>query len=122
MNLISKQRGLTAISWLAVIAVAILFITLLLRLIPIYLEGYSVYTSMDGLKDDPKVATYPVRSLKKNLLKRLNINSVYSVTGDDIYVTRKAGKTIIEVEYEVRKTVIGNFDFIVRFQKEITVQ
>ncbi len=45
MNLISKQRGLTAISWLAVIAVAILFITLLLRLIPIYLEGYSVYTA-----------------------------------------------------------------------------
>ncbi len=122
MKLISKQRGLTAISWLAVIAVAIMFITLLLRLIPIYIEGYGVYDSLEGLKDDPKIATYPNRTIRKTLLKRFNINSIYSVTGEDIYITKKSGKTIIEVEYEVRKPIVGNLDFVVSFRKEVTVQ
>ncbi len=122
MKLISKQRGLTAISWLLIIAVALVFITLLLRLIPIYIEGYSVYDSLEGMKSNPKIASYQTRTIKKNLLKRLNINSVYSVTGDDIYVTKKSGKTIIEVDYEVREKIVGNLDFVVRFDKEITVQ
>ena len=122
MKLVSKQRGLTAISWFIIIAVAIMFITLLLRLIPIYIEGYTVYDSLEVMKSDPKIAEYSGRTIRKNLLKRLNINSVYSVTGDDIYVTKKSGKTIIEVDYEVRKTVVGNLDFVVTFRKEITVQ
>ena len=122
MKLIPKQHGLTAISWLVIIAVAALFITLLLRLIPVYIEGYAVYDSLEGMKADSKVATYSSRTIRSKLLKRLNINSVYSVTDDDIYVTKKSGKTIIEVDYEVRKKVVGNLDFIVSFRKEITVQ
>jgi len=122
MKLTSKQRGLTAISWLLIIAVALVFITFLLRLIPIYIEGYSVYDSLEGMKSDPKIASYQTRRIKKTLLKRLNINSVYSVTADDIYVTKKPSKTIIEVDYEVREKIVGNLDFVVRFDKEITVQ
>ncbi len=121
MKLISKQRGLTAISWFLVIAVAILFVTLLLRLVPIYIEGFSVYESLDSMKGDSKIASYPVRGIKKTLLKRLNINSVYSVTGDDIYVTKKSGKTIVEVDYEVRENIVGNLDLIVHFKKEVTI-
>ncbi len=122
MKLIPKQHGLTTISWLVIIAVAVLFITLLLRLIPVYIEGYAVYDSLEGMKADSKVATYSSRTIRNKLLKRLNINSVYSVTDDDIYVTKKSGKTIIEVDYEVRKKVVGNLDFVVSFRKEITVQ
>ncbi len=122
MKLISKQRGLTAISWIAIVAVVVLFATLLLRLIPIYIEGYSVYQSLESMAGDSKVATYSTRAIKKTLLKRLNINSVYSVTGDDIYVSKKSGKTIIEVDYEKRENVVGNLDLIVHFKKEITIE
>ncbi len=122
MKSISKQRGLAAISWFIIIVIGVLFVTLLLRLIPIYIEGFSVYDSLDSMKQDRKIINYPVSAIKKSLLRRLNINSVYSVTPEDIYVTRKGGKTRIEVDYEKRENVVGNLDIIVRFRKEITVQ
>lgn len=122
MRLISKQRGLTAISWFFIVAIAVLFITLLLRLVPIYIEGYSVYESLESTKGDSKIATYPIRGIKKTILKRFNINSIYSVKPDDIYVTKKSGKTMIEVEYEVRENIVGNLDIVVRFKKEITIE
>ena len=122
MKLISKQRGLTVISSIVIIAVAALFVTLLLRLVPIYIEGYSVYQSLESMAGDSKVATYSNRGIKKRLLKRLNINSVYSVTGDDIYISKKSGETIIEVDYEKRENVVGNLDLIVHFKKEITIE
>lgn len=122
MQLISKQRGLTAISWFFVIAIAILFITFLIRLIPIYIDGFSVYESIEAMQSDSKLKTSTTKAIKKSLLTRLNLNSVYSVTGEDIYVSKKSGKTIIEVDYEVRENLVGNLDFVVSFKKEVTVQ
>jgi len=122
MKLVSKQRGLTAISWVVIIAIAVLFITLLLRLIPIYIEGFSVYESLEAMGNDKKVAKYQTAAIKKSLLTRLNINSVYSVTRDDIYVTKKGGKTTIEVDYEKRENVVGNLDLVVSFRKSVTIE
>lgn len=122
MQLILKQRGLTAISWFFVIAIAVLFITFLIRLIPIYIDGFSVYESIESMQSDSKLKTSSTKGIKKSLLTRLNLNSVYSVTGEDIYVSKKAGKTIIEVDYEVRENIVGNLDFVVSFKKEVTVQ
>lgn len=122
MHSISKQRGLTAISWFFVISIGILFITFMIRLIPIYIDGFSVYESIEAMKTDSKLNTYPAPAIKKSLLTRLNINSVYAVTGDDIYVSKKSGKTIVEVNYEVRENIVGNLDFVVSFKKEVTIQ
>lgn len=122
MKLISKQRGMTAISWFLVIVVAALFITFIIRLIPIYIDGFSVYESIGSMATDSKLNTYSAKGVKKTLLKRLNLNSVYSVTPDDIYISKSSGKTIIEVDYEVRENLVGNLDFVVSFKKEVTVQ
>ncbi len=122
MQLKQKQSGLAAISWLLIIAIAVLFIMLFVRLVPVYLDGFAVYDSLDGLKNDPRFKTATTRSIKKKLLQRLNINSVYSVTADDIYVTKQNGKTIVEVDYEAREKVIGNLYVVAVFQKEVIIQ
>jgi len=122
MQSLSKQHGLTAISWVVVIAIAAMFAIFLLRLIPIYIDGYSVRESVNYMGTQKKLAKYPARGIKKSLLKKLNINSVYSVTAEDIYVTKKGGKVIVEVDYEVREKIIGNLDFVVSFHEEVTIQ
>ena len=122
MQSISKQRGLTAISWFVVIAVGIMVSIFLLRLIPIYIDGFSVAQSVDVMKTDKKLLKSSVKEIKKSLLLRLSINSVYSVKADDIYVTKKANKVIVEVDYEIREKVVGNLDFVVSFKNEVTIQ
>jgi len=122
MQSLSKQHGLTAISWVIVIAIAAMFVIFLLRLIPIYIDGYSVRESVNYMETQKELVNYPTRAIKKSLLKKLNINSVYSVTAEDIYVTKKNGKVIVEVDYEVREKIVGNLDFIVSFNEKITIQ
>jgi len=122
MQSLSKQHGLTAISWIIVIAIAALFAIFLLRLIPIYIDGYSVRESVNYMKTQKELVKYSARGIKKSLLKKLNINSVYSVTAEDIYVTKKGDKVIVEVDYEVREKIVGNLDFVVSFHEEVTIQ
>jgi len=121
MQSISKQRGLTAISWFLIIALAIMVIIFFIRLIPIYIDGYSVKQAVASLAEDSKLVKTSPKAIKKSLLTKLNLNSVYSVTGDDIYVSRKKGKTLVEVDYEIRENVLGNLDFVVSFNSEVTL-
>ena len=122
MQSFSKQHGLTTISWIVVIAIAALFAIFLLRLIPIYIDGYSVGSAVKNMKTEKKYVNSSVRGIKKALLRNLNINSVYSVNAEDIYVTKKGDNIIVEVDYEVREKIVGNLDFIVSFHKEVTIQ
>lgn len=122
MQSISKQRGLTAISWMVIITAIVLFSIFILRLIPIYLDGYSVAESVKFLGTEKKLIKYSNKAIKKALLKKLNINSVYSVVEDDIFVTKKAKYVIVEVDYEVRENLIGNLDFVVSFNSEVTIK
>lgn len=122
MKIISKQRGMAAISWFIIIAIGVIFITFLIRLIPIYIDGFAIYESLDSMQSDSKLKTVSAKGIKKSLLTRLNLNSVYGVTGEDVYVSKRSGKTIIEVDYEARENIVGNLDFVVSFKKEVTIQ
>ena len=122
MQSLSKQHGLTAISWVVVIAIAAMFAIFLLRLIPIYIDGYGVGETLEYMKTEKKFIKSSTRGIKKSLLKKLNINSNYSVTAEDIYVTKKGNTVIVEIDYEVREKIVGNLDFVVSFHKEVTIQ
>lgn len=122
MQSISKQRGLTAISWFFVIAVGVMFIIFILRLIPIYLDGFAINESLTYMQTQKELKVKSAKAIKNSLLSKLKINSVYGVTAEDIYITKKKGKLIIEVDYEVRENIVGNLDFVVSFNKEVTIK
>ncbi len=122
MQSISKQRGLTAISWFFILAIIVMLAVFIIRLIPIYLDGYAIGQSLTYMETQKELKTKSIRMIKSSLMSKLKINSVYGVTNEDIYVTKKRNTVIIEVDYEVRKKVIGNLDFVVSFNKEVTIQ
>ena len=118
---ISKQRGMTAIGFFIIAAMAIMAIIFLIRLVPIYIDSASVESAVQAMASDAKMKTAGTKAIKKSLLVKFNLNSVYSVTGDDIYVSKVGVKTLIEVEYEIRENVVGNLDFVASFKSAVTL-
>jgi len=118
---ISKQHGMTTISFLFLAVAAIMIILFLIRLVPLYIDSASVESAVQSMASDVKMKTAGTKALKKSLLTKFNLNSVYSVTGDDIYISKPNGKTLIEVEYEIRENLVGNLDFVVSFKSDVTL-
>jgi len=118
---IRKQRGMTAIGWVLVLLLIGFFALIGLNLAPIYIDSFSVGSILSELKQEPGVGAMSPAEISKTIVKRLDINSVYSVTRDDIYIDRGRGETIIAIEYEVRKGLMGNIDLVVSFDKSVTV-
>ena len=76
MKSIHRQRGMTPIGWVLVLLLIAFFALISLKLIPIYLESFSVSSVIADLKDEPGIGAKSVREIVSIVEKRLDINNV----------------------------------------------
>ncbi|VAX09315.1 hypothetical protein MNBD_GAMMA25-2375 [hydrothermal vent metagenome] len=116
-----KQTGMTAIGWLIVVALIIMFVLVILKLFPIYMDGFKVGSILDDIENEPDISTMTPVAISKTILKRLDINMVSGVTKDDIYIDKLKNAVNVEIEYEIRERLVGNIDVVVHFNKSVTI-
>ena len=121
MDSIRKQKGMTAIGWVMVFFLIAITTLVVLKLLPIYLDGFSVQKSLESLKSEHNIGKKSPSEIKNKILKRLDINMVNDVTKDDIFITKSTGAMLIEVDYEVREKFVGNLDVVVSFNYSVEV-
>jgi len=120
-----KQQGMTLIGWVIVLAIIAFFATIVMRLLPVYQEYYSVLQIMDGMEIELKNNKLTKKQVMTLLYKRFNTGYVFSVKKDNIEISR--GKNNVHVskiviDYEVRKPFIAQVDLIAHFKTEIDVE
>ena len=116
-----KQKGLTMISWLAIIGLLLFNGILALNVVPVFLNDHSVKTLMQELSMDSTLKGATPKKIKDIIKKRLRVNNVYSIKSDNI--TLKKGKIdyLVVIEYEPRDRLIGPIDYIVSFRHEARI-
>lgn len=121
MQVIQRQRGMTAIGWLLVLSLVIFFSIVLIKLVPVYLDGYKVYSSLSSLENDSSAKGKSPLELRKLLMRRLDINMVTDVRPEDVSFSRDRNGTHVEVDYEARRQMFGNLYVVVVFNKTVTI-
>jgi Tfp pilus assembly major pilin PilA len=112
-----KQRGMTMLSWLVVIAIAVFFMLIGIKMVPTYLENYSIRQVLTNMENDRAVRKMTPGEMKKSFMKRLKINSVYEFDRDWIKIKKEKFGTKISVDYEVRRPVAGNVSILMTFSE-----
>lgn len=116
-----RQRGMTTIGLVLVLAMIAFFVLIGLKLYPIYYDSFKVGAALDSLKADPTLAGKTSAEVVDRLMKRLSIDNVDHVEKSDVTV-EKSGKGIrVLVEYDARKNIVGNVDVMVSFSKAVEV-
>lgn len=119
-----KQRGMTLIGWVTVLAIVAFFATVFMRLLPMYQEYYSVLTVMDGMKDELKGNKLTKQQVWRLLDARFNTGYIFSVKKENVEMDRGKNTshvTKIVIDYEVRKPFMAQIDLIGHFHTEIDV-
>ena len=112
------QGGMTGLGWLTVIALIIFFALLVVKIVPIYIENYSVKTVLGSLEQEPLITQKPVREIRKMVERRLQINSVYDLD-DAVHIEKSSGVITVDITYEVRKSLFANIDIVVSFSDNV---
>ncbi len=118
-SLLFKQRGMTGIGWLTVLALIGFFSLLVLKLAPIYLDHYSVASTVKSLEKEPLITRKSPSEIRKMLKKRLDMNYVNDLPKDAIKIKKSSGLLKVDVDYERRERFFGNIEFVVTFKENI---
>jgi hypothetical protein len=121
VGFMKKQKGLTLISWLAIIAIVLFNAIIAMNVVPVYLNDHSVKEMMQGLPSDANFRGATPKKMKEIILKRLRINNIYSIKKDQISIKKSKSGYVITIEYEPRDRLIGNLDYIVSFKHETII-
>ena len=115
----SSQRGVTLLSFLVTMAVAIVLGTLTLRLLPAYLNHYKIKSSLEALQSQPDWASGSREDIIGSLQKHWDVDSVDDVTTRDIAITREGRSTRVRVAYDVTRPLFRNIDLVIHFDEAI---
>lgn len=115
---IKKQQGLSIIGFIIVLALAVFVSYLGMRIVPLYMEYYSVVSALNGVASERGSARLSPYDIKVKVLNRLYVSYSQNVKESHIKITRGNGVNL-RVKYEVRTPIMGNLDVIARFDKSV---
>lgn len=115
---IHKQKGLSIIGFIIVLAMVVFVSYLGMKIVPIYMEYYSVVSALDGVASETGGANRSPAQIRDRIIDRLYVSYSQNVKRSHIKITRGNG-VHVRVRYEVRTPIIGNLDVIAKFDKSV---
>ena len=116
-----KQKGLTMLGWLMILAIVIFNGVIALNVVPVYINDHSVKSVMRNLEMDTTIRDKSAKALKEIINKRLRINNVYTVSKENVSIKKIKGAYHVTINYEPRGKLVGNLDYIVTFRHQAKI-
>lgn len=111
-----RQRGMTLIGFVVVLALLGFFAYIGMKLVPMYSEYYSVKQALKGLAQEPGIANQSPAKVKDLFFRRLYISYAENVKDENVKIERiDAGGWRVNVNYELRKPLVANLDVVGKF-------
>ncbi|MCP3671961.1 MAG: DUF4845 domain-containing protein [Gammaproteobacteria bacterium] len=115
----NKQRGMTGMGWLTILMLIGFFAMLIFKLTPIYLENYSVKSTLQSFEEEPFITKKSTREIRKMLMARLWTNGIRDIKKEHVTIENKKGVLKIAINYFVRRPMMGNVEIIVTFDNKV---
>lgn len=114
-----KQRGMSMLGFLMVLCLVIFFAFCAMKIVPMYIEFYSVKQALKGLAGDQGLAGATKEKIREMYLRRLEMSYADHVKKmDALRFESGDGGVKMVVDYERRETLMANLDVVGKFHAE----
>jgi len=113
------QRGMTMLGFLITLCVVIFFAYVGMKIVPMYIEFYSVKQALKGLAEDPSLAGASKDKIRQLYQRRLEMSYADHVKKmDSLKFDSGEGGLKLVVDYERREPLMANLDVVGKFHAE----
>jgi hypothetical protein len=117
----NRQKGVTAIGWLFLLAPLAMVVYASIRLAPVYLNYMKVVKAMDGAVSELKTGAANPQSIRTTIDKHFEIDMVDYPTTKDMKITRDGGAWLVESQYDDDAPLFANLSLHVVFDKKVKI-
>jgi len=117
-----QQRGMTLIGMVLTLATVVIIGVVVIKVVPVYIGQFSVESSLKALNAIPSTefSSDPAANagiLKSKLLSQLYVNSIESITPQQINVIpNPKGNFDVSVKYQVIRPLVANVSLLFDFE------
>ncbi|MBD3619129.1 MAG: DUF4845 domain-containing protein [Chromatiales bacterium] len=116
----ARQAGMSYFGWLIAIGLAGVIVVVGLRLMPIYLEYFTVKTTLENVAAEAGVSKKSKRYIWDRIEKRFEVNDVTGIKIDNLTVEiDNNNMATLRIAYEKRSKLIGNLDVVAVFDTQV---
>ena len=112
---LQRQRGIGFIGLMFIFAVAAVVLLLGLKLVPVYLEFFSVKKVVAAMAKGEEVKSGTVTDIRKSFDRRAAIDNIQAVSGDDLEITKEGGETVVVATWQHRVGLFTGYTLLVDF-------
>ena len=115
------QGGMTMLGFLITLSVVILFLFCGMKIVPMYIEYYSVKKMLATISGNPEAASASKDKIRGLFARSLQIDYVKIIKPEMLKIeTTESGYNLV-VDYERRESLIANLDVVGKFRAEQAV-
>lgn len=112
----NKQRGMTFISLVVMIACIVFVAVIGMKLWPAYSEYFSVKKAFASLKTQMGSGEMNKRDIVAAFDRQATIDDIKSIKGSDLVIEESDKGTVVSVEYSVVEPLVSNVSALVEFK------
>jgi len=116
-----RQRGITLIGGLLWLIIAAFVALIVLRVVPIYIDYFTIITTLQGLKKEPQVGQMSADDIYRTIERRFDISYVQVIKPQQIKIRKQGNNRVLDLIYEDRRPLIGNLDIVAKFNDTIVL-
>lgn len=120
MQSLRRQKGLSGIGWLFVLALIAGGSLVTLKLLPVYMEDMSIDSVLKEVGETGESYSSS-RELRTAILRRFDVNNIKRLGREDIVIDRDGGVYDVSIDYEVRIPFVSNIDLMLKFENHARV-
>ena len=117
-----RQRGMTFIGLLCILALVGLIGYAGLRLVPLYLNYMKVARSMDATASELKSDNPDPGAIRRSLEKHWQIEDISTVEAKEVEIVKNEGGVSLHVAYDDAAPYVQNVSLSVHFDKTVKLQ
>ena len=113
-----KQGGMTMLGFLITLSVVILFLFCGMKIVPMYIEYYSVKKALASIANEQDTSSATKDKIRAMFARHITIDYVKIIKPEMLQIqTTDSGFNLV-VDYERREELIANLDVVGRFRAE----
>ena len=123
MTFARKQKGMSVLGWLLILAVMAFLASTAFKIIPHYLDFFSLEKIISSVETEKALEIRTIPDFYSHVSKGMQVNGIRGLDLDKaLKVTLENNEFQAHLKYEKREPLVENLDLVVRFDKEFRVR
>jgi hypothetical protein len=111
----NKQRGVSISGFLVMVVALVLVVIACVKVIPPYLDDYTIKKFLNTVARDPDMKNATVRDIRQSFSRHATVSNITAISPDDIEVTKDADGITLSAHYSVKIPLVGNATLVLEF-------